>query len=103
MRGNRYFMTLKHNQSRSLRLFVFRCLSDLQNLRTNVIVNIPSSVNRSLYQEQGVGHQFAHGGGSLQELVVPLIESSRKLKDVTKKVTPKIINKGALRRLYLIF
>ena len=63
--------------------------------KDDLFVTIPFSVNR--YKKQGVGHQFVHGGGSLQELVVPLIESSRKLKDVTKKVTPTIINKGALK------
>jgi hypothetical protein len=63
--------------------------------KDDLFVTVPFSVNR--YKKQGVGHQFVHGGGSLQELVVPLIESSRKLKDVTKKVTPVIINKGALK------
>jgi uncharacterized protein (TIGR02687 family) len=63
--------------------------------KDDLFVTIPFSVNR--YKKQGVGHQFVHGGGSLQELVVPLIESSRKREKVTKKVTPIIINKGALR------
>lgn len=63
--------------------------------KDDLFVTIPFSVNR--YKKQGVGHQFVHGGGSLQELVVPLIESSRKREKVTKKVTPTIINKGALR------
>jgi len=63
--------------------------------KDDLFVTIPFSVNR--YKKQGVGHQFVHGGGSIQELVVPLIESSRKREKVTKKVTPIIINKGALR------
>jgi hypothetical protein len=58
-------------------------------------VTVPFSVNR--YRKQGVGHQFVHCGGSLQELIIPLIESSRKREVVTKKVTPMIINKGALK------
>lgn len=70
-------------------------LSATSIFKDDLFVTIPSSVNR--YMKQGVGHQFVHGGGSLQELVVPLIESSRKREKVTKKVTPKIINKGALR------
>jgi uncharacterized protein (TIGR02687 family) len=70
-------------------------LSATSIFKDDLFVAIPSSVNR--YMKQGVGHQFVHGGGSLQELVVPLIESSRKREKVTKKVTPKIINKGALR------
>ena len=93
LRGNRYFMTPKIID-RSLSYSFL--LSATTKFKENVIVNIPSSVNRYSISG-GVGHQFAHGGGSLQELVVPLIESSRKLKDVTKKVTPKIINKGPLK------
>ena len=93
LRGNRYFMTPKIID-RSLSYSFL--LSATTKFKENVIVNIPSSVNRYSISG-GVGHQFAHGGGSLQELVVPLIESSRKLKDVTKKVTPTIINKGELK------
>ena len=63
--------------------------------KDDLFVTVPFSVNR--YKKQGVGHQFVHGGGSLQELVVPLIESSRKREKVTKKVTPLLINKGALK------
>jgi uncharacterized protein (TIGR02687 family) len=70
-------------------------LSATSIFKDDLFVTIPFSVNR--YKKQGVGHQFVHGGGSLQELVVPLIESSRKREKVTKKVTPIIINKGALR------
>ena len=38
-----------------------------------------------------------HGGGSLQELVVPVIESSRKIEEVTQKVKPILVKKGDLR------
>lgn len=61
----------------------------------NLFVTIPASVNR--YRKQGVGHQFVHGGGSLQELVVPLIESSRKREKVTKRVNPILVYKGNLK------
>lgn len=61
----------------------------------NLFVTIPASTNR--YKKQGVGHQFVHGGGSLQELIVPLIESSRKREQVTKKVNPVLVYKGSLR------
>jgi len=52
--------------------------------KDDLYVLIPESVNR--YRKQGVRHQFAHGGGSLQELVVPVIESSRKEQKVTTQV-----------------
>jgi hypothetical protein len=63
--------------------------------RDNVFVTIPHSVNR--YRKQGVGHQFVHGGGSLQEVVVPVIESSRKREEVVTKVKPALINQGKLK------
>ncbi|GEO05549.1 hypothetical protein AAE02nite_32130 [Adhaeribacter aerolatus] len=58
-------------------------------------VVIPASVNR--YKKQGVGHQFVHGGGSLQELVVPVIESSRKRQDITQKVKPVLVKSAPLK------
>ena len=93
LRGNRYFMT-QNIIDRSLS-YSFP-LSATTRFKENIIVNVPKSVNRYSISG-GVGHQFVHGGGSLQELVVPLIESSRKREKVTKKVTPILINKGALK------
>jgi len=52
-------------------------------------VVIPASTNR--YKRPGVGHQFAHGGGSLQELIVPVIESARKREEITIKVNVKLL------------
>tara|TARA_R110001599_G_scaffold150929_4_gene335456 strand:+ start:85543 stop:88077 length:2535 start_codon:yes stop_codon:yes gene_type:complete len=70
-------------------------LSATTSFEEKVWVNIPYSVNR--YKKQGVGHQFVHGGGSLQEVIIPLIESSRKRVDITKKVTPMLINADKLK------
>lgn len=89
---NRYYVTKAQSSPELGYSIPFSATSIFKD---DLFVTIPFSVNR--YKKQGVGHQFVHGGGSLQELVVPLIESSRKLKDVTKKVTPTIINKGALK------
>jgi len=55
----------------------------------------PESTNR--YKKQGVGHQFVHGGGSLQELVVPVINSYRKTMAIAKKVKPIITNEAQLK------
>lgn len=70
-------------------------LSATTKFKDDLYITLPFSVNR--YNKGGVGHQFVHGGGSLQELIVPLIESSRKLKRVTKKVNPVILQKGSFR------
>ncbi|PJE46489.1 MAG: BREX-1 system phosphatase PglZ type A [Sediminibacterium sp.] len=89
---NRYFITsLKSQQSLGYSI----PLSKTTAFNDNVFVTIPHSVNR--YRKQGVGHQFVHGGGSLQEVVIPVIESSRKREEVVTKVRPSLINKGDLK------
>lgn len=70
-------------------------LSATTKFSGDLFVTIPESINR--YKLQGVGHQYVHGGGSLQELVVPIIESSRKTHPVSKKVTPVLVQRGPLR------
>lgn len=89
---NRYFLSgskVNHELGYSIPL------SATTVFKEDLFVNIPSSVNR--YRKQGVGHQFVHGGGSLQELVLPVIESSRKRIDVTKKVKVILVKRGPLR------
>lgn len=89
---NRYYLTI----DKSLRDLGYSFpLKATTIFEDDLHVTVPFSVNR--YRKQGVGHQFVHCGGSLQELIVPLIESSRKLEAVTQKVSPLIINKGALK------
>ena len=47
-------------------------------------VVIPDAVNR--FKKAGSRYRFTHGGGSLQELVIPVIECRRKDKEVQRKV-----------------
>lgn len=89
---NRYFITSSKSQQ-SLGYSI--PLSKTTAFNDKVFVTIPHSVNR--YRKQGVGHQFVHGGGSLQEVVIPVIESSRKREEVVTKVRPSLINKGDLK------
>jgi len=67
-------------------------LSKTTKFKTDLSVVIPESVNR--YKKQGVGHQFVHGGASLQEMIVPVIESSRQRIDITQKVSPILVSKN---------
>ncbi|WP_157807161.1 BREX-1 system phosphatase PglZ type A [Algoriphagus formosus] len=60
-----------------------------------VFVTIPESINR--YRKQGVGHQFVHGGGTLQEVLTPVINSYRKTQAIAKKVRPIVTNEAQLR------
>lgn len=50
---------------------------------------IPDSVNR--FKKAGSRYRFTHGGGSLQELIVPVIESSRKEDKIQRKVKPLLL------------
>jgi uncharacterized protein (TIGR02687 family) len=70
-------------------------LSATTKFKDELYITVPLSVNR--YRKSGVGHQFVHGGGSLQELIVPLIESSRKREKVTRKVNPLLLQRGSFR------
>jgi len=89
--GNRYFITEDLQQNDLLYSIP---LSSTTLFTESAYVNIPLSVNR--YKKQGVGHQFAHGGGSLQELIVPLIESTRQRVEVAKKVSPQLVIKNLI-------
>ena len=89
---NRFFLT---NSKIENELTYSIPLEHTTNFKSDLFVNVPLSINR--YRKSGPGHQFVHGGASLQELVVPLIKSSRKRIEVTRKVNPLLLNKGKLR------
>lgn len=66
-------------------------LAKAANIKTDFKITIPKAINR--YKRQGHGVHYVHGGASLQEMIVPLIESSRKREEVTEKVTFKLLGK----------
>ena len=55
-------------------------------------VVIPDAVNR--FRKQGSRYMFTHGGGSLQELIVPVIESTRQEERIRQKVKPALLDKN---------
>jgi uncharacterized protein (TIGR02687 family) len=61
----------------------------VNKIKSDTFVIIPDGVNR--YHRQGAGTRFVHGGGSLQELVVPLIESRRRTVRTVQKVNPLLL------------
>ena len=67
-----------------------RQLSDSSNIESDLKVVIPKAINR--YKRQGSGAHFVHGGASLQEMIIPLIESTRKRKDIGEKVSIRLLN-----------
>jgi uncharacterized protein (TIGR02687 family) len=63
------------------------------NLETDLKVALPRAINR--YRVQGnVGFQFSHGGGSLQELIIPVIKYYKHVKEVAKQVTFRRIDQA---------
>ncbi|MCL7762666.1 BREX-1 system phosphatase PglZ type A [Polaribacter sp. Z014] len=89
---NRFFITKEQHENELGYSFP---LKQTTAFKDDVFVNIPFSVNR--YRKSGVGHQFVHCGGSLQELITPLIISSRKREEFAKKVNPLLLNNKKLR------
>jgi uncharacterized protein (TIGR02687 family) len=65
-------------------------LEDCSNVNSELKLVIPKGVNR--FRRKGAGYHFVHGGASLQEMVVPVIESTRKRKDISKKVEFSLMN-----------
>lgn len=70
-------------------------LSSTTKFQDQAFVSITQAVNR--IKRQGVGHQFVHGGGALQELIVPVIASTRKRDKVIRKVKPILMNRDRLK------
>lgn len=64
-------------------------LKNTTKFEDELYVVIPEAVNR--YSRSGAGNQYVHGGASLQELVVPVIESIRKREEVSGLVNPILV------------
>ncbi|MEX2231636.1 MAG: BREX-1 system phosphatase PglZ type A [Cyclobacteriaceae bacterium] len=64
-------------------------IADTSNIKQSFKVALPRSINR--YRRPGCGVQYVHGGASLQELLVPVIEYSRMREDTTEKVKIRLI------------
>lgn len=55
----------------------------------DVEIQIANSINR--IRVQGAGSRFVHGGASLQEMVVPVLEINKKREDVLEEVAVDVI------------
>ena len=60
------------------------------NIDGNLNIALAKSINK--IKIQGGGHRFVHGGGTLQEMVVPLITVKKRRKDDVKDVNVSPIN-----------
>ena len=85
--GNRYILT---NDTKSVsNSFQFN-LSDSSSVISDLQIITPKAINR--YKRKGAGAHFVHGGASLQEMIIPLIESTRKRKDIRNKVAFRLMD-----------
>jgi len=64
-------------------------VSDVSGMRGDCFVAVPNGANR-LYAAGG-GYEFAHGGASLQELIIPVLFSYRQRVDKKLKVDVKLL------------
>lgn len=59
------------------------------NLKGNIDVLIPKSINR--LRKQGSGSRFVHGGATLQEIVIPVIKATKKRQSDTSCVDVEVL------------
>lgn len=86
IKSSRRFV-LGKNLKHSPALMTFKT-SDL-GLSGNIEIQIPKSINR--LRVQGAGSRFVHGGASLQEIVLPVLEVNKKRKSDIEYVQIAII------------
>lgn len=84
---NRFSIIDKEVQTSSYVLDLANCTK----LNTDLKITIPKAINR--YRRQGHGMHYVHGGASLQEMIIPVIESSRQRQDVVERVTFRLVSK----------
>jgi len=65
-------------------------LRTLSNIDEDLTVAVPRAVNR--YRLRGAGKRFAHGGASLQEMIVPTMEVRKAREDVAEKVGVRLLS-----------
>ena len=70
-------------------LAVRRLTGDDVRLNSDLNILIPKGINR--LRIKGAGSRYVHGGATLQEVIVPVVNVSRKRKDTTEEVEIDII------------
>ena len=82
----RYYLTRRDNQQEGITKFRLTDVSGMTD--QTVYVAVPDGTNRMAAPG---GYQFAHGGASLQELLIPVMFSRLKRKDTKEKVNVSIL------------
>lgn len=87
-KSTRYAVLKKEIKTKQGYLFPMSQFSVFEN---NYYVIIPEAVNR--YKNPGSGLKYVHGGASLQEMIIPILDSRMKRKEIVSKVSPVIVEK----------
>lgn len=86
---SRYYITQSSSNIQGVMKFP---LSEVSAMNNNVFIAVPEGTNR--FAAQGGGYNFAHGGASLQELIIPVIHSKKKRSNVKQKVNVALITRN---------
>lgn len=64
-------------------------LKNTSRINSNMDIVLPRAVNR--FRKAGSGNHFIHGGGNLQELLIPIMKYYRKKEGVSEQVQIKLL------------
>ena len=87
-RKTRYYLTTSDEPQQDVVKFQ---LSDVSEMQSTLYVAVPSNANR--FNAPGGGYSFAHGGATLQEMIIPVITSRAKREEKTEKVGVTLISR----------
>lgn len=82
----RYFVCENDKEQTGITKFPLQAVSAMKG---DYYVGVPTGTNR--LKEKGGDYQFAHGGASLQELVIPVLHSKYKEYNTKRKVTVSLL------------
>ncbi len=92
LRGNRSVVAKNTGGEGGYR-FPLRATSDID---ADLEVRVPKAVNR--YKLQGAGKHYAHGGASLQEMLVPMLAVRKAREDKAEKVDVRLLSEDRVIR-----
>ncbi len=88
-RKTRYYLTESDVPVHGILKFPMENVSGMQG---GLMVAVPTGTNRMA--AQGGGYNFAHGGASLQEVIIPVITSKAKRTQTKQKVTVSLVGRN---------
>lgn len=84
----RYYLTNNNSSVEGVTKYKLQVVSSIQS-NADTYVAVPLGTNR---MAASGGYNFAHGGATLQEMIIPVIHSVQKRKEKTEKVGVSLMN-----------